>query len=301
MTKGRAAMWAKLRTGAAVLSALGLALACGKAETTESGETHFVTCSADTDCKDSSDVPTCSGGFCRDSDGNKIADTTNSSTGSDDGPQACASGCGNSECGTPGSCTVASACKLIGCDTALVDAEACVRPACESDADCPEDERCLSELGSRQYECSQVGSRCDCTAGLGLFAMHVCSPVALAGSRGTWQELSIDEIVIGQSTKRTFLPDGSVTIVGPDAMGQVTTTTKQLSPADLDTLNRYIDGAELRLGLATQQDCEITKATDLDVQLVLDTTTLEQNVAGCAIGNHTVPIFQNLYDLSHQY
>jgi hypothetical protein len=294
-------MWAKLRNGAAVLSALALALACGKAETTESGETHFVTCSGNTDCKDLSDVPTCTGGYCRDADGNKIPDTTNSSSGNDNGPQACSSGCGSSECGTPGTCTVASACKLIGCDTALVDAEACVRPTCESDTDCPEDERCLSEFRSRQYQCTQRGSTCDCTGGLGLFPMHVCSPVTLAGARGTWQELSIDEIVIGESTKRTFLPDGSVTIVGPDAMGNTTTTTKQLSASDLEELTRYIDGSQLRLALATQQDCELTKETDLGVQLVMDTTTLEQNVAGCAIGSNPVPIFKNLYDLSHRY
>jgi hypothetical protein len=89
--------------------------------------------------------------------------------------------------------------------------------------------------------------------------------------------------------------------VGPDANGQTTTTTKQLSPEDLEELTRYVDGAELRLGLATPQDCEITKATDLDMQLVMDTTTLEQNVAGCAIGSRPVAIFQSVYQLSHRY
>jgi hypothetical protein len=293
-------MWAELRTSLAVLSALGLALACGKAETTESGETHFVTCSADSDCQGLSDVPTCTGGYCRDAQGNRLPDTTNSSTGNDAGPAACASGCGNSECATPGTCTVESACKLIDCDTAMVDAEACVRPTCASDADCPETERCLYEYWARKYTCEQQGSSCACQSGLGLFPMHVCSPTQLSGARGTWQELSIDEIVIGQSTKRTFSPDGSVTIVGPDAMGQVTTTTKQLSETDLEELNLMIDGSQLRLGLATQPDCEIPKSLDLIVSLSLDTTTLEQNVAGCR-SNSKVPIFGNLYDFSQRY
>lgn len=297
MTKGRAAMWAKLRTSAAVLCALGLALACGKTDDTGSGETHFVTCSADTDCNGLSDVPTCSGGYCRDADGNKVPDTTNSSTGNDDGPKACASGCGSSECATPGSCSVASACKVVGCDTAMVDAEACVRPTCESDADCPEDERCLSDWWARKYTCEQHGSSCDCQSGLGLFPMHVCSPTSLVGVRGTWQEFSVDEIVIGESTKHTFLPDGSVTIVGPDATGQTTTTTKQMSAEDFDELVRYIDGPDLRLALATAQNCEITKSRDLIVQIVMDTTTLDQNVAGCS----TVPIFGVVYDLTSRY
>jgi hypothetical protein len=285
-----------------VLAVLGLTAACGKTDTTESGETHFVTCSVDDDCQGLSDVPTCSGGYCRDQDGNKLPDTAanNNTSSNDSGPAACADGCGNSECATPGNCTLAAACQVVDCGNALVDQNACVRPQCASDADCPEDERCLSDMLARKYQCEQHGSSCSCTSGLGLFPTHLCSPTELAGVRGTWQQLVMDEIVIGESTKRTFLPDGSVTIVGPDGQGQTTTTMKQLSAEDLDELNRDIDGPLLRLGLATEQNCPVTKATDLDVQLVLDTTTLEQNVAGCALEG-TVPIFQSLHDLALRY
>lgn len=300
MTQGRAAMWVSARTCVAALLALGLSVACGKTNTTESGETHFVTCSGNDDCNGLSDVPTCSGGYCRDQAGNKLPDTSSDAGDNDTGPAACADGCGNSECATPGSCTLAAACQLIGCDSADVDENACVRPQCETDTDCADDERCFSDMRSRDYQCTQRGSSCSCTAGLGLFPMHLCSPIKRVGTRGTWQQLVIDEIVIGQSTQRTFSPDGSVTIVGPDAQGQTTTTMKQLSSGDLEALQGYIDGPLLRLDLATEQDCPLTKETDLSVQLVLDTTTLEQNVAGCALEG-TVPIFKSLHDLALRY
>src|SRR4051812_29808624 len=48
---------------------------------------------------------------------------------------ACASGCGDSECGTPGNCTLAAACKVVDCGTAIFDDNACVRPSCQADDD----------------------------------------------------------------------------------------------------------------------------------------------------------------------
>lgn len=304
-TQGRAAMWVKLRTCSAALLALGLAAACGKSESTVSGETHFVTCDADADCSGLSDVPKCGGGYCRDAQGNKLpapgSSSNDNSSGNDDGPSACASGCGASECAVPGRCTLAAACDLVDCNTSLIDADACVRPPCESDADCPDDERCLSEMMSRKYQCMQNGDSCDCTSGLGLFPLHVCSPTALVGASGTWKQLYMKETVIGEPTEHTVLPDGSLTVVGTDAMGNPFTHELQLSATDLEDLVGYIDGPNLRLELAKPHDCEVTKATDLDISLELDTETLEQGVAGCTLGDNPVPAFRNVYDLLNRY
>lgn len=306
-TKGRAAMWVELRTCAAALVAFGLAVACGKTDTTLSGETHFVVCDTNRDCEGLSDVPTCSGGYCRDEQGNRLPDRTNGGGNDSDGsannqgPLACASGCGTSKCATPGDCTLAAACDRIDCDTPFIDAEGCERPACTSDDDCPGDERCVSGFGSGIFSCKQSGNRCECQQGKGLYPLRVCSPITLAGARGNWTKLVVEEIVIGVPTVHTFLPDGSVAITRPDDQGGTTSETKQLSSEDLAALQQDIDGPLLRSELAKPHDCEVTKATDLTLTLELDTTTLAQGVAGCTIGSSPVPIFRAVYDLANRY
>jgi hypothetical protein len=300
MTKRTAAMWAmRVRSAslAATLVALGVLAACGKTGTTESGETHFITCAADTDCKGVSGARGCDGGYCRNENGDKIASSNQSLA-----TPACGA-CDADSCAAPGTCSLASACKTVDCGSALVDDQACIRPSCTADTDCPDDERCTFDWWSKKYNCVQQGSSCKCDAGHGLFPMNVCSPTSLVGPRGAWQKLVITETVIGMATERTFTPDGGVTVHGPDDQGNVTTSTKQLSTEDLDQLTQYLNGSQLRPALAVDPQCPITKELDVVVQLVLDTTTLEQNVAGCL--NENAPaqfgIFQSVVELSRKY
>jgi hypothetical protein len=189
----------------------------------------------------------------------------------------------------------------VGCGSALVDEQACTRPSCNADTDCPDDERCTFGWGGRRANCVQQGSTCTCVNGHGIIPMNVCSPTSLVGARGSWQKLVVTESVIGMATERTFTPDGSVTIQGPDDQGNVTTSTKQLSAQDLEQLTQYLNGSALRPALATDPQCPITKELDVVVRLVLDTTTLEQNVAGCLNGPDAVGIFQNVVELSRRY
>jgi hypothetical protein len=275
--------------------ALGLLGACGKTGTTESGETHFITCSADNDCTGVSGARDCQGGYCRDEKGDKIASSNQSVA-----TAACGT-CDADSCAAPGTCSLASACKLVDCGSALFDAQACVRPSCSADSDCPDDERCTFDWLGKKYNCMQQGSTCMCEAGHGLFPMNVCSPTSLVGPRGAWQKLVITESVIGMATERTFTPDGGVTIHGPDDQGNVTTSTKQLSAEDLDMLNQYLNGAALRPALAVDPQCPVTKELDVVIQLVLDAMTLEQNVAGCLNAPADVVIFENVVDLSRRY
>ncbi len=294
MTKGRAAMWANFRTCAAALLALGLAAACGKMNTTESGETHFVICDTDADCNAVTGAHSCQSGLCR-GPANETGSTATATP-------ACDGGCGDSECGTPGSCTLAAACKVVDCGTATFDDNACVRPSCQSDDDCGADERCASIWLSRQYQCVQNGSSCDCTAGKGLFPLTICSPVKMAGARGQWQGLQIGESVIGDTTDHTFAPDGSATVKrGPAAPGGASTTMAALSAEDLDQLQMLINGTALRRDLADPTDCPLTKEYDAVVQLQLDGTLLQKNVAGCLSDTDGVASFQALMDLVRKY
>ena len=290
MTKGRAAMWTKLRACAAVLWAFGLTAACGQTHTTESGETHFVTCDGDADCTNVNGAHRCDGGLCR-GPANDSADGGNAPT---------CQGCGESECAAPGSCTLSAACRLVDCGNAIFDDNACVRPACQLDADCPDDERCLSQYWGKHYNCVQNGNACECEAGHGLFPINVCSPVTLAGSRGAWQNIVVTESAIGDPTKRIITPDGAVTLEKSPQEGGGTSTA-QLSVADLEELTREIDGSALRLGLADPSECPVTKELDVIVDLNLDTGTLSKNVAGCVSEGHTDTRFSPLIELVRRY
>jgi hypothetical protein len=294
MKTGPAAMWANWRALAVALMALGLAAGCGKTNTTESGETHFVSCNTDADCVKVAGAHTCDGGVC----GGPVNDGNMPSSK----PPACDGGCGDSECATPGTCTLAAACKVIDCGTAVFNDNACVRPSCENDDGCPDDERCAAIWLSRHYQCMQNGASCDCQAGHGLFPLNICSPVALAGTRGTWQRIIVTESSLGDSTTHTINPDGGMTIEQNTLGMAAGSSTAQLTAEDLDLLTRQINGAGLlRLDLANSAECSVTKELDVIVDLQLDVATLSKNVAGCLNPPDNVVSFQTLLDLVRKY
>lgn len=247
-----------------------------------------VECSKDADCASTSAALTCKAGKCR-----------ATSSGTQPGPLACANGCGDSECFTPGSCTLQSACALSdgSCGSVLVDENACVRPSCETDDACQDTERCVFSYWSKHYQCEQVGNQCECTNGLGLFPMHVCSPIELAGPRGNWQRLVWAQSVIGDTTTWDVTPDGAlVKTLSPEQGGG--TMNAQLSATDLELLTQLIDGPAVRLSLQDPEPCPIAKSRDDVVTLTLDTETLEKNVTGCLA---TVGALSSVSDLLEHY
>jgi hypothetical protein len=124
----------------------------------------------------------------------------------------------------------------------------------------------------------------------------------MAGARGQWQGLQIGESVIGDTTDHTFAPDGSATVKrGPAAPGGASTTMAALSAEDLDQLQMLINGTALRRDLADPTDCPLTKEYDAVVQLQLDGTLLQKNVAGCLSDTDGVASFQALMDLVRKY
>src|SRR3954462_7321321 len=102
-----------------------------------------VECTSDLDCGKLGGQFACQSGLCR-------------AALSDPPPRnACQEGCGNSECAAPGSCSLASACEVVGCGSAIVDDNACVRQTCENDDTCPLATRCTPVLFSRHYQCAE--------------------------------------------------------------------------------------------------------------------------------------------------
>jgi hypothetical protein len=229
---------------------------------------------------------------------------------------ACAGGCGVSECGTPGTCSLSAACSVVDCSSVVFDENACVRTNCSDDDDCPDDERCAAAWLSRHHECQQNGASCDCEAGLGLFPVNVCSPVALAGVRGRWERLVVTEAQ-GSVTTRTFLPDGHVGIdVPPLETAPAMSSMAQLSPEDLEQLTREIDGTDLRLKLAEPEACPTTtvpcpspgcKSYIVDLYLVdssgngAESPDLSKDVTRCLSSPAAVPAFVSLIELASRY
>lgn len=279
--------WAESSRLGATLFALLLSLGCGKVDERESGETHFVRCEIDDDCASLGASYSCLRGECR----------VEESTGIDDSPDPACTAC-STECLYPGSCNLSAVCADGACNSALSDENACLRPSCASDADCPDDERCLSDFLSRRYECQQAGDTCECEIGLSLSPVKVCSPVELVGPRGTWQTISVEESVIGDVTTWEASPDGSLTVERSGDSDTPGTSTAQLDPADLEELSQLIDGPELRLQLESGASCEPPKSKDDMVRLVLDSgEPLTKNVAGCL----DVPAFERLLQLLSKY
>jgi hypothetical protein len=253
-------------------------------------------CGRDADCQSLGAQYACAAGFCR-------VDPTNP----EPEPQAdvaCTSGCGDSECGTPGACSLETACSLVDCGGVTFDEDACVRPSCESDGACADDQRCTSVLLSRHYDCTESADACSCTAGLGLFPLQICSPVTLAGPRGTWTSIEVESFDRFIETRWTIHPDGGLDKVVMNIENQTPTqpaSTAQVSVDDLDELNRMIDGAQLRSALVDPTPCAVVNDGGVSVRLTLDSRTLEKVVTGCLNSDPQTQPFPELFDLVNRY
>lgn len=260
-----------------------------------------VACDGDSDCQSLGAAYTCSSGFCRAG----AAQPEPEPEPEPAAPRACEAGCGASECAAPGSCSLESACKVVDCDSLIVDANACVRPACTGDADCPADERCTSVYLSRHYDCAESSAVCDCSAGLGLFPLHLCSPVELAGTRGEWETLEVHFSNLGNVTDWTLYPDGRVDrMADTDSAGAQTLT---LTPEDMDELERTVNGTALRLALANADLCRpggkdpVIEDLFVTMKLSLDTSTLSKDVTGCIANPQIDQPYSRLLELARQY
>jgi hypothetical protein len=187
---------------------------------------------------------------------------------------------------------------LVDCGGVNVDEDACVRPACESDESCPNEERCTAVYLGRHYDCSESNGSCSCTAGLGLYPLRVCSPVALVGVRGGWSSLELEQGGIEHDLK-IFYPDGHVEITHDDRFtGETSTRSAQLSTEDRDELERIVDGPELRPALADPAGCASDIVDDgASVKLNLDNLALEKVITGC----RSDPPYLGLLELADRY
>ena len=325
MTKGPAAMWVKARLVGAALFALGLAAACGKTNTTESGETHFVMCDTDADCAGVRGAHTCSGGLCRTSDSTAAAGAPGSDTNEQNneggGPaqKLLCQSCGpklnefdREHCAVspPAAehtgCSFEATCSYIGCGGSYIDEDGCFRAACTTDDDCLESERC-ADLFVDDTSCNELNGECMCGSFATVQHRLTCSPIAVAGPRGKAQGLTITENVIGDITAYEMNLDGAITIqhgVGTDA----TIDVAQLADSELAEILAMLESSvsfrltpNLRIALADPEPCVVTKSRDVDIKLDLGETQVEKNVAGClGLDTRWGGTFQRLLDLVEQ-
>jgi hypothetical protein len=375
--KGPAAMWVNSKVGGAALFALGLiAAACGRATTTESGETHFliscdsgcgdglqclcgvcskacdtssncsdlgqsvtcvehrgdacarvtkscdVECGNDADCRGVSSEHTCQAGLCRvpsaplgiggssaGSSGGAGAGSSGSGgagASAGGGLESACSGCSIEDCAAPGACSNEAACDLVGCSSVLIDENACFRPACSTDADCATAARCTGSYWGQRVDCAEAAGVCECTTGQGLRVRNVCSPTALAGPRGTWQTITVEEAAtdVGDLYVKTWViaADGRVDVVQSGPVAEYEPYVARLSAEDLDELAFMINGAQLRPLLA-DDTCHGVLDYGVTIKLGLDTGSIEKDVTDCTFADEETgrAPFPDLLALAKRY
>jgi hypothetical protein len=212
--------------------------------------------------------------------------------------QACRDGCEDSECATPGTCSLASACALADCGGLSVDESACIRPRCDGDDDCPVDQRCTALTIARRSACSESAGACRCTLGLDLLPLRLCTPVELAGPRGRFSRIVVQKQNLGADSLWTIYPDAHIERVGPGEER----ATAQLSNVDRDLITDMVEGTALRTALVDPIPCA-DNVVDLYVMvgLVLDDRSFEKDVTGCVVDKQRTTAFPMLFELANRY
>jgi hypothetical protein len=196
------------------------------------------------------------------------------------------SSCSVEECAAPGACSAETACDLVGCNSVLIDEDACFRPACSTDAECSTDTRCTASYWGQRVDCAETAGTCGCTTGQGLRVRSVCSPTALAGPRGTWQTITVEEEVYeGDAYVKTWAiaADARVDVIQSSPVAEYEPYVAQLSADDLDRLVFMINGAELRLLLGDDTPCRGALDYRVTIMLGLDTGSIEKEVTDCTV------------------
>jgi hypothetical protein len=163
------------------------------------------------------------------------------------------------------------------------DEQGCLRPSCETDADCGGGRGCFTvDCVTRPWCAYEVGSECVCGQDLSCTSRSYCVDETVAGS---WISLEFSRSVgpcpPGEVCEWTWTvqPNGDVATVAQGEPGQA-----QLTPGDLELVNGLSNGEQLRTGMADGFVCN-EPPTDLYVSLRLElgAGSLEQDVTGCIV------------------
>jgi hypothetical protein len=202
-------------------------------------------------------------------------------------------------------CPRSKMCEVQDCGGLQFDQQGCARMYCESDNDCRDDERCI------MFDCPFAGycqadrnGDCHCAAITLCTASGRCNPVASVGPRGGWQNLQIDSGVEGFCApddncfqRWTITPDGQIDY---DKFGVTGTAT--LSEEHRTTLERAIDGPELRVAMRDGIECDPPPLdVGVIVTLVLDGQTFERDVTGCVESGPEGNVFWWLFQIATSY
>jgi hypothetical protein len=300
-----------------MVAALGSAFALGACSSAmndqKTGETHFLACKKDSDCRSLGDGFYCpvdhcvedggaagtgggtgSGGTGSSGTGNGGAGNGGSGAGATGNAGAGGSGGDDfAECAQPppSSCSRAETCAHLDCGGPEFDENGCARAACKADADCGADERCTDVMCITHGGCDTDMGSCMCAFLADCGQGDFCNPVASAGPRGDWVTLEITKTsgpcpTAGACTSHWRVgPDGHVT--GDDAG---VTVDAKLDPFELMQMKYVANGVELRKGLRDGMSCFQDTVFDLSVslKLTLSTGDYTKDVSGCISGDGSI-------------
>jgi hypothetical protein len=157
------------------------------------------------------------------------------------------------------------------------DSRGCSKPTCERDEECNSDERCVKDAAITP-DCSiTVDGLCRCGGGGWsiFFDPSLCVNVDLAGPRGAWDSLRIDDAEVGWYW--TITPDGTLTTNSGDGVHEVT-----LRPQDQAEIDDLANSAYLRAGVTQGFACDFFGYyISGSVTLVIEGTEYTQDVTDC--------------------
>jgi hypothetical protein len=197
-------------------------------------------------------------------------------------------------------CSFEDTCASSGCDNFQFLPDGCVRAACEADADCLDEERCVSLSSIGHGFCSySTDNICNCSGPTIDLSGAFCNPTSEVGPGGEWQELNVvrdSGMCVPDACRYEWhvTPDGEVQM---RKLGVESSAT--LSAGDLLELDAVIDGPELRRDLQGRQ-CVI-EDLDIDFELVLPSETQLQNVAGCVEQDPDTDVYARVWQILQRY
>jgi len=155
-----------------------------------------------------------------------------------------------------------------------------------------------TQIGSEVATCAYAGDAlCDCTGPLSCVSGRPCVPVALAGPRGQWFSLQVEErgraCDAGVDCQRVWTFEAEEVVRDFDRARDLPQAQWVLS----FVLDPIIEGPEFRLAMADGIECpEPPPGFAASVTLELSTGSLTRDVTGCVTGSRVNNVFSRIFD-----
>ena len=197
-------------------------------------------------------------------------------------------------------CTPEDTCSGRPCGNYQSFEDGCARLACETDSECPADERCVKLQSIDVSMCTySVEGVCNCGGPSIDLPGAFCNSTSETGPGGEWQSFHVTREVgpceLNCLDEWAITPDGAVATMKGDEVLALT-----LEDEDKELLAQLIDGPELRRRLRDDEPCV---AEDLTITFSLDLPDqlLTQEVTSCLPEGDSNDVYAQLWQMVQKY